>query len=161
MMLSSWQKIYRLVIALCVATVLTSCAALDFADPEAPTIKIEGVKAKKLGGAIQQLELALLIQNPNRFDLQIQGLNFTTFVNKEKLAKGSSDQPVIVPGLGEALLEVQVLLGITELLSQASKLITDSDTPLEYSIGGTVNLENWPSAIPFNIGGEYVSPLSE
>jgi len=140
---------------------LNACAVVDFADPKSPSVKINNVKPKKIGSSLQRLEIELLIQNPNRFDLQIQGMNFTALVNGEKLAKGNSEQQVTVPGLGEALLEVQVVLGIEELFSQASKVLTQEEEALNYSIGGTVMLENWPSAIPFNVDGEYVNPLSE
>jgi len=140
---------------------LNACAIADFADPKSPSVKINNVKPKKIGSSLQRLEIELLIQNPNRFDLQIQGMNFTALVNGKKLAKGNSEQQVTVPGLGEALLEVQVVLGIEELFSQAAKVLTEEEEALNYSIGGTVTLENWPSAIPFNVDGEYANPLSE
>ncbi len=155
------QASRRICLMMVIATgFLSGCAALDLANPKSPTIKLERVTPKQLGGTLQQLELGLLIQNPNRFDLQISGVDFTALVNGERFASGSSNQGVNVPGLGEALLEVQVVLGLTELFSQASKLLTSpSEGPLVYGVTGTVDLENWPSSIPFNVDGEYASPL--
>ena len=140
--------------------ILSGCAVLDLSNPKSPTVRLASVKPKQLGGALTQLELGLIIENPNRFDLQISGVDFTALVNGEKFASGSSNQGVNVPGMGEALLEVQLVLGITELFSQATKLITaPEEGPLVYGVTGTVDLENWPSAIPFNVDGEYASPL--
>lgn len=152
---------------LCVALIapvlligLSSCAVLDMGNPQSPSIKIERVIPKQIGSTVQKLEIELLIQNPNRFDLQIQGLDFTAFVNGERFAKGQSEQFTIVPALGEALLEIQVAVGLADLFSQAAKLISEPETaPLVYGVTGTVTLENWPSAIPFNVDGEYASPL--
>jgi len=143
-----------------IAWLVNGCAVLDLANPQSPTVRLESIKPKQLGGRLQQLELGLIVENPNRFDLQISGLDFTALINGEKFASGSSDQSVNVPGLGEALLQVEVVLGLTELFSQASKLLSSpNEGPLVYGVTGSVDLENWPSAIPFNVTGEYTSPL--
>lgn len=113
-----------------------------------------------MGGTLQRLEFELLVKNPNRFALQIQGLDFTASINGEQLATGDSDQSVTVPAVGEALVDVQVVLGLAQLLSQARKLLTRSEQgPVYYGVSGTVDLENWPSPIPFDVEGEYSSPL--
>jgi len=139
---------------------LSGCAVLDLSNPESPTVRLESVKPKQIGGAVQQLELGLIIENPNRFDLRISGVDFTALINGEKFASGSSDQGVNVPGLGEALIQVQVALGISQLFSQAAKLLSSpNDGPLIYGVTGTVDLENWPASIPFRVDGEYASPL--
>ncbi len=139
---------------------ISGCAVMDLSNPKSPSIRVENVKPQKIGNTLQRLEIELLVQNPNRFDLQIQGLNFTAFVNGERFAKGDTDQFVNVPALGEALMEVQVVLGLSDLLSQAARVFSEPDSaPLKYGISGTVNLENWPSAIPFNVDGEYSNPL--
>lgn len=139
---------------------LSGCALLDLTNPTPPTIKLERITPKELGGTLQQLELTLLIENPNRFDLQLSGVDFTALVNGERFASGSSDQYVNVPGLGEASIDLQVALGLTQLLSQASKLFTaPNEGPLSYGVTGTVDLENWPTSIPFSVDGEYANPL--
>lgn len=139
---------------------LSGCALFDLTNPKSPIIKLESVVPKSIGSTVQKLQIGLSIQNPNRFDLHIQEVNFTALVNGEKFAKGNSNQTVLIPGLGEALLDVQVELGILDLLSQASKLLTDPDqSPLQYGVKGTVALENWPTDIPFNVTREISSPL--
>lgn len=156
----SFQQCQRWLGCAMVAVAMSGCAVLDMGNPQSPTIEIERVAPQQIGSTLQKLEIELLIQNPNRFDLQIQGLDFTAFVNGERFAKGKSDQFTTVPALGEALLEVQVAVGLADLLSQAAKLISEPEqAPLVYGVTGTVTLENWPSAIPFNVDGEYASPL--
>lgn len=154
-------SIYRPAIILIAITWLVSgCAVFDLANPKAPTVRLNSIKPKQLGGALQKLELGLIIENPNRFDLQISGLDFTALINGEKFASGSSNGGAHVPGMGEAFLEVQVALGLSQLFSQASKLLSAADEgPLVYGVTGTVDLENWPSPIPFNVEREFISPL--
>lgn len=159
------KKAFKVPLVMCVFILLTAltstgCAVLDLTNPKAPEISINAVRPQSIGGTLQRLEIELLVKNPNRFALQVQGLDFTAFVNGEKLAKGDSDKAVTVPAVGEALLDVQVVLGLAELLSQARKLFTQSKQgPLHYGVSGTVDLENWPSPIPFDVEGEYSNPL--
>ena len=139
---------------------LSSCAALDLTNPKAPTVELDSVEPQTIGSSVQRLQIGLLVKNPNRFDLHIQAINFTALVNGEKFAKGDSIRTVKIPALGEALLDVQVALGLAGLLSQASKLFTDPEQgPLRYGVTGTVTLENWPIDIPFNVNREISSPL--
>jgi len=145
---------------LSISFLLNGCVLLDLSNAEAPTITLDNVVPQSIGSTVQRLQLGLLVQNPNRFDLLIQEINFTALVNGEKFASGNSDNSVKIPGLGEALLDVQVELGLADLLSQASKLFTAPDQgPLQYGVTGTVSLENWPTAIPFNVTREISSPL--
>jgi len=123
------------------SVLLSSCALVDLTNPKAPTVTLDSVVPQSIGSTVQRLQIGLLVENPNRFDLLIQEINFT-------------------PGLGEALLDVQVELGLADLLSQASKLFTSPEQgPLNYGITGTVSLENWPTDIPFNVNRTIDSPL--
>jgi len=139
---------------------LSGCAFVDLANPKSPIIKLESVSPKSIGSAVQSLQIGLSVENPNRFDLNIQEINFTALVSGEKFARGNSNQAVKIPALGEALLDVEVELGLTDLLSQASKWFTSSEKgPIQYGITGAVTLENWPNDIPFNVSREISSPL--
>ena len=142
------------------SVLLSSCALVDLTNPKAPTVTLDSVVPQSIGSTVQRLQIGLLVENPNRFDLLIQEINFTALVNGEKFARGNSDNSVKIPGLGEALLDVQVELGLVDLLSQASKLFTSPEQgPLNYGITGTVSLENWPTDIPFNVNRTIDSPL--
>ena len=143
-----------------VSMLLSGCALFDLANPKEPTIKLDSVVPQSIGRTVQRLEIGLLVQNPNRFDLHIQELNFTALVNGENFAKGNSSESATVPASSEALLKVQVELGLADLLSQAAKLFTAPEQgPLQYGVSGTVTLENWPTDIPFDVVGEYSNPL--
>ena len=139
---------------------LSGCALLDLTNPKSPTVKLDSVVPRSIGSTVQRLQIGLLVQNPNRFDLLIQTINFTALVNGEKFAKGNSDQFVKIPALGESLLDVEVELGLADLFSQAAKLFAAPEQgPIQYGITGTVTLENWPTAIPFNVSREISNPL--
>lgn len=157
----AFSKIRKMCLILAAtAGLLSGCVALDLVNAEPPTVRLDQVSPKQIGGAVQQLELGLIIENPNRFDLRISGVDFTALVNGERFASGSSNQSVIVPSLSEALMEVQVALGFSQLFSQAAKLLAaPNNGPIVYGVQGTVELENWPTAIPFNVEGEYASPF--
>ena len=57
-----------------IAWLVNGCAVLDLANPQSPTVRLESIKPKQLGGRLQQLELGLIVENPNRFDLQLVAL---------------------------------------------------------------------------------------
>ncbi len=139
---------------------VSGCALMDLTNPKAPEISIKSIRPQEIGGTLQRMQVELLVKNPNRFSIYLQGLDFTAFVNDERLAKGGSDQAMTIPAVGESLVNVQLTLGLVDMLSQASKLFLQPEArPLLYRISGTVNLEGWPAPIPFNTNGEYNNPL--
>ena len=59
------------------------------------------------GGKFEQrFRIELRVQNPNDFELEIDGLDFELDLNGTRLTRGLSDEAVTIPRLGDAIVAV-------------------------------------------------------
>lgn len=132
---------------------LSACAAL-FPKPEAPRLAVAEVRLLHVGLFEQRYRVTLRVQNPNRFDLPVEGLDYQLFVNDEPLGSGSRTRPVTIPGQGTELVEVE---GVADLGGALLRLLDPrKGVPdgLRYRLTGHVRLARGPSPIPFDFRGE-------
>ncbi len=144
---------------LCIASfMLVACSSLPLAKPESPTVKVTGVRPVNLGLVSQTIGLTLLVANPNSFDLPMQSITFNANFAGERFAQGNSISKVVIPGNGEASLEVEVTTGLAKLANQLKSMLNTENPSLDYDVNGVVTLSNWPKPIPFNVDGELEDP---
>lgn len=106
---------------------------------------------KPLGGTLfeQHIQVDLRVRNPNDFDLDVTGLDFTLQLNNKKVARGLSNQSVTIPRLGDAILTVETTTSTLDVLSQLLKLTSGND--ITYQIKGILHLQDIP--LPFDNQG--------
>ncbi|MDT7040967.1 LEA type 2 family protein [Candidatus Nitronereus thalassa] len=126
----------------------SGCATL-LMQAEAPEVLVANIKP--LGGTIfeQRVQIDLRVRNPNNFDLDVTGLDFTLRLNNKKLARGLASQAVTIPRLGDAILTVDTTTSTLEVLSQLLHLTSGKD--LTYQIEGILHLQDIP--LPFTNEG--------
>ncbi|NNF44648.1 MAG: LEA type 2 family protein [Phycisphaerales bacterium] len=88
----------------------------------------------------QRMQVDLRLQNPNPTDLALRGLDFTLDVNHRRLARGLSNEPIVVPALGEAEATIITSTTLFDLVRQASGLGVESE--LTYQLSGRVHLDS-------------------
>lgn len=108
----------------------------------------------------QQYKLGLRLQNPNDFDLPIEGLSYEIELNDKPFAKGVSSRPVTVPRRGSALLEVEGFSTLGDLLRQYKQLAKGELKGLRYRIRGKLSLQGGPN-VPFERKGEIGLPAPD
>ena len=133
-------------------SLLAGCSALSV-KPQEPTVTVSAVRPISVGFARQELELTLLIENPNAFELPVRSLAFVALLGDEPLAEGGSDTPVVVPANGEARLEVSIVLGLADTLSRLGQQLGRGQIEMNYRVTGSVKLDNWPTRLPFDVDG--------
>lgn len=138
---------------------LAGCAAMSAVRPKPPVVSVAGVRPLNLSLTKQRLRFRLLVENPNAFDLPVDSLDFVAKVGDERIARGSSDEPVVVPANGEAELSVDVTAGIDTVMDRVRSMLKDRTIDLDYRVDGTVKLANWPKRIPFDVDGTLENPL--
>ncbi len=126
----------------------TGCASLLF-QAESPEVLVSNVKP--LGGTLfeQRVQVDLRVRNPNDFDLDVTGLDFTLRLNDKKLARGLASQGVTIPRLGDAILTVETTTSTLDVLSQLLNLASGED--VTYHITGVLHLQDIP--LPFDNKG--------
>lgn len=139
---------------------LVACSSLPLAKPQAPNVTVAGVRPTNFSLTSQTIELTLRVENPNGFDLPMQSLTFDARFAGEHFAQGNSSDEVVIPANGEALVDVDVEIGLSKLASQLSSMLDSNNVELNYDVTGLVKLAIWPKAIPFNVEGEIDDPLT-
>ena len=144
--------------ALAVA-LLAGCAAVSKVKPEPPTVSVASVRPLNLSLSRQRLRFRLLVENPNGFELPLEELDFVATLGDDRVARGSSDEDVIIPANGSAEVSVDVVAGIASVLDRLRSMVRNRTIDLDYTVAGTVTLANWPRPIPFDVEGIVDNPL--
>lgn len=104
-----------------VVALLAGCAGSALR-PLKPEVSLADIQLS--GGNLleQRVILTLRVVNPNNFEIPVQGLDFTLDVNGQALARGVGGKPVVIPSLGEALIDVNATTSLLSLLKQLKGL---------------------------------------
>lgn len=134
----------------------SGCATL-LLQPEPPEVLVSNVKP--LGGTLfeQRLRVDLRVRNPNDFDLDVTGLDFTLQLNNKKVARGLANQAVTIPRLGEGILSVETTTSTLDVLRQLIHLSKGED--ITYQITGVLHLQDVP--LPFDNEGVILDVSKE
>lgn len=140
-----------------VVFLLGACSTLG-GFSQKPEVSLAGLELVELGFFEQRFVIKLRIQNPNDVDLPINGLVFDVELNGLSFAKGLSDKAVIIPRMGEALLEVTATSNLGSVLKQMRELQKGGHDGVDYRMSGRLALEGIGS-IPFERRGDLQLPL--
>jgi LEA14-like dessication related protein len=64
----------------------------------------------------------------------------------------------VIPRFGEALIDVQVVSGLQNILRQINDLLKGDRTAITYRIKGRLHLDGGIGSVPFDTSGEIVFP---
>jgi len=137
------------------------CASFPSVRPDPPTVSVAGVRPLSIGFTKQRLEFRLRVENPNDFELPLRSLDFVASLAGERIATGRSDERVVIPAEGEAIVAVDVETGVGRLIERMRDMLDDRQLDLDYDVSGFVRLDNWPARIPFDVGGVLENPRGE
>lgn len=137
---------------------LAGCAAVPSRiDP--PGVSLADLRPQGFTLLEQTYLLTLRVQNPNDFDIPIDGLSYRLEVNDEELASGVSSQSVTLPRFGSALIEVEAVSSLAGLFRQIIALQQEGKGGvLRYRLVGKISGGKlWPS-VPFDHRSELRLP---
>ena len=100
----------------------------------------------------QRLQVDLRIRNPNDFDLEVTGLDFTLHLNDKRLARGLSNKAATVPRLGDAVLSVQTTTSTLDVVRQLLNFRQDQN--VTYQIEGVLHSQG--TRLPFENKGVII-----
>ena len=138
-------------LCLCVL-VLSGCATVNFESPKLSVVSVGMVSADVFS---QQFRIRLHVSNPNDRDLPIKGIEYKLFLQGDSFAEGLSNQPFVVPALGEAEFDTVVRTNFMSSIGRMlSKLNSSDDGKVQYAFVGTVLLSKGVlRKIPFSEQG--------
>ncbi len=150
---NSLAKTRAIALAIIVAMVTLSACASVVTKPAKPKIELVSIKPLNINAAEQKLRFQLRVINPNSFDIPVEAINFIARFNNTNIANGKSFQSVVIPANSEALLSLDVTAGLSRLASTLGTLLQGKSLNLDYELSGTVQVETWPTPIPFDVVG--------
>lgn len=132
---------------------LAGCANFPWRG-ETPRVSIAGLSFVDANLFEQRYQLTLRIQNPNPFDLRINGIAFDLDVNERPFATGVGSQPVLVPAFGSETLRVDGISTIGSLLRQIGHAEMTKAGTLRYHLHGHLDVTDFNRRLPFDYRGE-------
>ena len=91
----------------------------------------------------QTWNLTLRIQNPNNYDIPADGMKYRIDVNGKPFARGVNNQSVMVPRLGEAMIQVQAISDLPSVIQQIGDLRRLGQSGIDYYMTGRLYSGNW------------------
>jgi LEA14-like dessication related protein len=139
-----------LMAAVCVT--LAACAGLGgYREP--PRVSLVGIQPLDMTLMEQRYRLALRILNPNEVEIPVEGLSYSVELNGRDFAYGVSRQAVTIPAYGEAIVEVEVVSSLLDMLRQLQALDDGKRRRLDYRISGDLSLSGRRARLPFEYSG--------
>ena len=146
-------------LVLFVLVFLGACATLS-PYKESPRVSLVSIQPQKMGVLEQRFGLQLRILNPNDTAIPVEGLSYVVEINNREFAYGASRQAVDIPAFGEALLDVEVVSNLLNVVQQLQALNAETGSSLRYRLSGKIGLSNSVASLPFDYSGvlEYQPP---
>lgn len=131
-------------------SLLAGCAGIG--NLEAPRLAVVSVGMVSADVFSQQFRIRLHVQNPNDRELPIKGMEYELFLQGDSFAEGISNEPFVVPALGEVEFDTVVR---TNFISSIGRLLSKTDrSKVQYAFVGKVHLsEGFLRTLPFNETG--------
>ncbi len=143
-----WNRICAMLLLL----TISACSGIP-RDFETPKVSIANLAPKDMTLMEQRFEVQLRIQNPNNFDIGINGARFDIDLNGKEFGSGMSGAKVMIPRFGSEVITGEVITGLGSIVRQAQSFNSGA-AKVQYALKGKAFAES-PSSftIPFeNIG---------
>jgi len=136
---------------LVISMLLVGCATTPKVEPLEVTLS--DVAPGQMSIFEQEYQVKLRVQNPNNFDIALDGAAYQIELNGKSFAKGVARQSLTVPKYGDAIIEGNCISDLSGVLSQISQLTRGAPEKFRYRIKGKLGRSDGPS-IPFDKVGE-------
>ncbi len=143
--------------AFCVAALavlLAACAAFALREPLSATVA--DIRPLEVTLLEQRFSVKVRVLNPNDLDIEFDGVVFDLELNGKPFAKGVSSQKGTIPRFGEALIDVNVVSGLSGILRQVNELRSGREA-VTYRLSGRVSTSTF-GTVPFETKGELRLP---
>jgi len=133
------------------AIALAGCARGKTVQPDYVDASISELTVGQVGVLEQTWDMTLRVQNPNNYDIPADGMKFLIEVNGKAFARGVNNQAVMIPRLGEAMVQVQAISDLPAVMNQINDMTRLGYQGLDYKLSGTVFSGEW--RYPFEYKG--------
>lgn len=141
---------------LCLCLCLSSCGVRDLASGRIapPKVAFQGLTVYPPESKCWPMTARLQLTNPNPEPMRILGYDYELSVAGADLVQGESVAAVTLPGGGESLVEVPVLLRLNAVPRTLKALILQERLKYEFSGGVKLGSVLGGMRVPFRFSGE-------
>jgi LEA14-like dessication related protein len=120
---------------------------------DAPSITVSELRPKE-GTLLEQRFLAKIrIQNPNAFDLPVEGIAYDLELNGRPFAKGVGKADVVIPAYGQDVVETEAITTLMGFVRQLEQVRSDGPK-MSYRLTGKLKLRDRASPVSFEMKGD-------
>jgi len=134
---------------------LSACAGWGVREPL--NVTIADITPLEMTVLEQRYTVKVRLLNPNDAEIAFDGVAFDLEINGKPFAKGVSSRGG-VPRFGEAVIEMQVVSGLQNILRQIAQLQKGDRAGFTYRIKGRLHSTGGFGFIPFDTKGEFAFP---
>lgn len=120
--------------------------------PESPEVLLVNITPLDTTMFEQRLQVDLRVRNPNNFDLEVTGLDFTLHLNDQRLARGLMNKAATIPRLGDSVLSVETTTSTLDVIRQLLNFRDQQE--VTYQVEGVLHLQG--SRLPFENKGVLI-----
>lgn len=120
--------------------------------PEPPEVLLVNILPLDTTMFEQRLQVDLRIRNPNDFDLEITGLDFTLHLNEQQLTRGLTNKSATIPRLADSIISVETTTSTLDVLRQL--LNFQQHHTMAYQVTGVVHIQG--GRLPFERKGTLI-----
>jgi LEA14-like dessication related protein len=137
---------------LLVAILLAGCATVPPMEPL--DVTLADITAGQMSLLEQEYQVKLRVQNPNNFDIAVDGAAYQIELNGKSFAKGVARKSVTIPKYGDVVIEGTCVSDLSGILGQISQFSTGGPPEkFSYRVKGNLGRSGGGS-IPFEKTGE-------
>ena len=144
----------RWVVHCSAALLLAGCATM-----EPPSVTLSSLKMQQSTFFEQRFLTTLRIQNPNDFDLAVEGLSFDLVVNDQPFAKGVGKSDTVIPAFGSGVVQAEAITTLSGLIRQFQTLARTGGPKLSYHLTGKLKVRDRAFSVPFEVRGDDLLQL--
>ena len=137
-----------------VAAFAAACSGIPF-NAKAPKVSVAEVNVKRLGLFEHVFDVGLRVNNPNDFDIAIEGLEFKLEINGREFATGTAYTHTHLPAFSTAVVHVDTKTDSNKLLQQIKTLPNLLKDGAPYRIRGRIKIDRADDWVQFDRSGVY------
>lgn len=147
-------SILRVFITICGILSLIGCQSMTAAPvkPESPEVLLVNVTLLDTTMFEQRLQVDLRVRNPNNFDLEVTGLDFTLHLNDQRLARGLTNKAATIPRLGDSVVSVETTTSTLDVIRHLLNIREHQE--VTYQVAGVLHLQS--TRLPFEHKGVLI-----
>ena len=123
--------------------------------PEPPQVTLTDITLTSVTLFEQNFRVKLRLQNPNNFELPLDGFQLDLKVNGQPFLSGTSADSVTLPRLGSATVDMDAASRLSGLLQQIKAIASGEARMVRYSLTGKIHVMRPLLSLPFKDEGEF------